>query len=341
MDGRPVTECQIFLTRKCNINCGYCRLTKKSLAELTVNEWKSAFRSLQSIGIRTAKILGGEPTTVGGLEELLVFINSGTSIRYAILSNSTFTDEKLKQLVGAGLQGYFASVDGIGDVKSVNADVARKSHAGLDRLKKFREMGVKILGANLVINRKNLLEVPVTVKTLSDDGIWVNLCPVIHGADGNCWEYRTAVPVEFTFTEGDAPMIDEVMAELIRMKRAGCRIIVGEDYMRNMSRYGINPSWKCASFSQLRIDSDGALMVCNDIRGRVAGQYNVLDLDAKKFGQFKKDWQNDPARRSCPGCYWSCFWNAEENINKRRLDFWYSDEDAFSFSANRRKEVKP
>lgn len=338
MNERLVTECQIFLTRKCNINCGYCRLTKKSLDELTVNEWKSAFRNLQNIGIRTAKILGGEPTTVDGIEELLAFINSKTSIRYALLSNSMFDDEKLEKLVDSGLQGYFASVDGIGDVKSVGADGARKSHAGLDRLKKFREMGVKILGANLVVNRKNLSDVPAIVKTLSDDGIWVNICPVIHGDEG-IWEYRTAVPVEYRLSGKDAPELERVMAELIMMKRAGCRIIVGEDYLRNMPRYGVNPSWKCASLSQLRIDSDGALMVCNDIRGNVAGQYNVLDLDAKKFGQFKKDWQNDPARLSCPGCYWSCFWNAEENIDKRRGDFWYSDEGT-SFSANGRQEVK-
>ncbi len=335
MNERLVTECQIFLTRKCNINCGYCRLTKKSLGELTVNEWKSAFRSLQDVGIRTAKILGGEPTTVDGLEELLMFINSKTSIRYALLSNSMFGDEKLKRLAGAGLQGYFASVDGIGDVKGVGADVARKSHAGLDKLKKFRELGVNLLGANLVINRKNLSDVPAIVKALSDDGIWVNLCPVIHG-DAAFWEYRTAVPAEYLLSWEDAPELERVMAELIMMKRSGCRIIVGEDYLSNMPRYGINADWTCASLSQLRIDADGALMVCNDIRGHVAEQYNVLDLDAKKFGQFKTDWQNDPARLSCTGCYWSCFWNAEENINKRRLEFWYSDEDAFSFPAKER-----
>ena len=322
-----ITECQIFLTRRCNLQCGYCKLARNPLKkELSINEWKKAFKFLEEIGIKTVKILGGEPTILEGLEDLLTFINEETSIKYAVLSNSMFNDEKIDSLVGAGMQGYFASVNGIEDVKDVDECGVAKSHAGFDKLIKFKQKGITLLGANVVITARNISDIPEIVKILSDNGIWVNLCPVIHGKESG-WEFRTEVPDEFRFTNADIPKINDIMIKLLQMKLEGYRIAVPDSYLINMSKYGIHNNWKCKELVQLRIDADGALMLCNDIRGEVAEKYNILYMDKEKFKQFKEDWKKERAKTDCPGCYWSCFLVTEDNLKNNKLEFDYIYKD--------------
>lgn len=318
-----ITECQIFLTRRCNLNCAYCNIVKKPVErELSIDEWKKAFKNLENMGIKTVKILGGEPTIIKGFEDLLMFINEETTIKYAVLSNSVFSDEKLNSLLNAKIQGYFASIDGIEDIKGVDEYGTRKSHAGFNKLKKFKQSGIRILGANVVITKKNLLEIPEIVRILSDNGIWVNLCPIIHG-EGD-WEFRTEAPDEFIFTDADAPKINDIMIKLLQMKLEGYRVAVPDSYLINMSKYGIYNNWKCEELVQLRIDADGAIMFCNEIRGEVAKNYNILSMDKEKFEQFKKDWKRERVTMDCSGCYWSCFLVAEDNLKNDRLEFDYA-----------------
>jgi len=320
---KKITECQIFLTRRCNLRCEYCKIIQNRLKkELSIDEWKKAFKNLEKIGIKTVKILGGEPTILDSFEDLLRFINEGTSIKYAVLSNSIFNDKKLGSLVNAKIQGYFASIDGIKNVKAVDKYGVAKSHAGFNKLKNLKAKGVNLLGANVVITKKNLSDIPEILKILSENGVWVNLCPVIHGEE-DFWEFRTDISDELKFTNADIPKINDIMIKLLQMKLEGAKIAVPNSYLINMSKYGIHNNWKCKELLQLRIDADGALMLCNDIRGKIAEKYNILDMDKEKFEEFKKDWKKERIKIDCPGCYWSCFLLAEDNLTHNRLEFDY------------------
>ena len=55
-------ECQIFLTRKCNISCEYCTVPSKYIkgTELNLEEWLTALRRLKKWGIEHIKLLGGD-----------------------------------------------------------------------------------------------------------------------------------------------------------------------------------------------------------------------------------------------------------------------------------------
>ncbi len=70
-------------------------------------------------------------------------------------------------LVASNMQGYFASVDGIDSLKAVDADADKKSRAGFEMLKRFKKAGIKLLGANIVITRKNLQDLSEIVRILS------------------------------------------------------------------------------------------------------------------------------------------------------------------------------
>jgi len=309
--------------------CGYCKLAEKQYDnELSIDDWKEAFLMLERIGIKTVKLMGGEPTALDNLEELLAFINRNTKIRYALLSNSIISDDRLKSLVDAGLQGYFASVDTIkGD--SIESNSTQKAHAGFEVLKKLKMLGVKLLGANVVITSKNLYDLPETVSVLSNEGVWVNLCPVIHAnsaKEKRDWEYRKIIDANVLFQEADIPALNDTMMKLLQLKHEGLRLAVPDSYLINMSKYGIDCDWQCSRFSQLRIDSDGALMLCNDIRGSVAENYNIKTLTAEKYHAFIEDWRIERNDTNCPGCYWSCFYYAEENLKNHRKEFYYMGE---------------
>ncbi len=316
------TEAQYFLTRKCNRYCSYCRLTKRKFEkELDTEEVKEGIRNMEDLGIRTLKGLGGEPTVREDLEDIIRFLNNETSLEYAILSNSHFDGKRLDSLVNAGIMGYIASVDGINDVKSIDSQANEKSKEGLEKLLKFKKKGVKILGANFAMSRKNFEEAPEVVGTLSDYGFFVNVAPLVYGKGD--WEFRTDIPEEFKFKPEDVPKIDAVMNKLLRMKKEGRKIAMPDPYLKNMSKYCVNLDWHCSLFSQMRVDADGGMMICNDIRGETADEYNIVNLDEKSYNKFIKDWYDSEKRQNCPGCYWSALVKAELDLlaGKREFDY--------------------
>jgi len=319
-------EAQVYLTRECNLRCEYCILTKKQLKELSLDEWKSVFSVLDSIGIKSVKLLGGEPTVKGWLEELIAFITNNTSIRCVLLSNSHFDEDRMNSLVAAGLWGYFASVDSIlaQPITPGSSHTDIKAMDGYYMLHKFKEAGVQFLGANVVISSENILEIPETVKKLSDEGFWVNLCPIIWGIRNSetSFEYR-APDSQLKLTSEYVPKLREMALELLRMKRNGAKIIASESYIQGIPIFGVRQHWHCSRLSQLRVDADGSIMCCPDIRGIASKKYTVWSLkDLQKYRQLvTTDWLKDS--KQCPGCYWSSIFLAEENLLKGRPDFWY------------------
>jgi len=137
--------------------------------------------------------------------------------------------------------------------------------------------------------------------------------------------FRQKVSEDSRLTEKDIPKLNDVIKKLLKLKQEGAKIAVPESYLLNMVKYGINCDWQCSRFSQLRIDADGALMLCNDIRGSVSEKYNIRTLNAEKYELFKKDWQAERNALDCPGCYWSCFYLAEDNFQNNRNEFYYSE----------------
>lgn len=321
-----ITECQVFLTRRCNLNCGYCNLTKKPLPrELKTSEWKEAFSRMEMLGIQSVKLLGGEPTILEDLEELITFICKKTKLKFALLSNSLFGDERILSLVNAGLQGYFASIDSLSSLNFFDENGEKKSNAGYRVLLRMKELGVPVLGANVVITPQNLQELPELVLRLSDDGIWVNLCPIIFSTSNSSldWQFRTYVKEEARFSTNNKNAIDAVMQKLIDIKKGGGKISVPESYIRDMSKYAINCDWKCTYPVQLRVDADGALMLCGDLRGEVAKKYNLLSINEETYRSFINDWLTERKEIVCPGCYWSCYLGAQYNIQQSQNEFFY------------------
>jgi MoaA/NifB/PqqE/SkfB family radical SAM enzyme len=308
-----MTEAQIYLTRKCNLNCDYCKLTKNKLKELKYADWIKAYRIMETIGIRTVKILGGEPTIISWLPDLLRFA-SRTSIKTAILSNSSFDENLRKKLADSMLWGYFASVDSYAVGKSTN---------GYQMLRTLKNSNIPLLAANVVISKRNYKDIPELVSRLSADGIWVNLCMIQHTNNSDKEFSKTDIDSDYVFTEEDKADLEELKKTLLQMKRSGTKISIPESYIEGITTYGINCNWQCSFMSQLRIDCDGGLMLCNEFRTRLATEFNILEMSKERYAEFLRQWKIERKKINCDGCYWSCFIQAEDNIKNGKEEFYY------------------
>lgn len=315
-----ITEAQIFLTRKCNLNCGYCKLVEnQGLKELSLAEWIKAYSIMEELGIKTVKIMGGEPTIKKWLPDLLKEV----SIKTAILSNSIFSEETKNKIANAKLHGYFASVDSLSSLNEFK-DPVKKSISGYSMLKSLKSSKIPILAANVVINKFNFKEIPEIVQKLSDDGFYVNLCMVQHTNNTSKEFSKTNIKKSYIFTNEDKRELKSLSKKLLKMKRRGVKISIPETYIKNMVKFGIHCNWKCKKPSQLRIDSDGGLTLCNEYRTQLANDYNILDMTKDKYKEFLKQWSIVRKQIDCDGCFWSCFIQSEDNLKNKKLEFHYA-----------------
>jgi len=306
------------------MNCGYCKLVEnQTLKELDYGDWMKAWRIMENIGIKTVKLMGGEPTVKEWLPNLLSFA-SKTSIKTALLSNSCFDETMLRKIKDSLPWGYFASVD---SMKSLNShkDPVKKSLNGYQTLKALKNSNIPILAANVVINKHNYKDVPEIVQRLSDEGFWVNLCSVQHTKDKTREFSRSTIKLDYLFTKEDRPVVKEIADQLLTMKMLGVKISVPDSYIIGLPYYGIDCNWKCDKMIQLRIDADGSFMLCNEYRTKLAENYNILNMTPEKFDKFEnKAWPTARKSVDCNGCYWSCFLQAKHNIENKKLEFDYA-----------------
>lgn len=306
----PLRVAGIFLTRRCNLACGYCRvIRRKCEPELTVPEWKRAFTILDRLGITKVAVLGGEPTVVSGIDEIVSHVVTTTSLDLLLLSNSMASRSVLKRIVDAGLKRYSTSVDSIEDI-CIDPDSWRKSSRALETLVQMREWGVPNLTAYVVVNRQNLAHVPVLAKHLSEQGIWLYTLP-LHWGHEDFWENRAISGLPISFQQSDLPAIKEMAGRLQEMKADGYLIANTEQYLADWVNYMVRLNWHCRpTASELRIDADGALMCCNDIRGQHSERYSVFDLPERdRYIAFQLERAQDAA--ICPGCFWPSHYHAE------------------------------
>ncbi len=296
-------KAQFFLTRRCNLSCSYCNIIKKRFErELNINEWKEAVSILDNLGIKYLKIMGGEPTIVKGLNELIRFIDRKTDIDVAIFSNSIISEKKLSDLINAGMENYITSIEMIKPKLRLSGDILKKSNKGLETLMFLKKMNLKSLSANIVVGRHNIKEVPETIDFLSKMGVYSTLSPIHTGKEG-FWEFRSKES-EFRLTNKDIRLVEEMSERLLDMKREGLLISNSYSFLKSWPKHTINLDWNCINPPVLWVDSDGKMMCCCDIRGDTS-RMSIFDLMNKENHEKLVESLKEDARK-CPGCFYNC-----------------------------------
>lgn len=306
-----ILKSEVLITRRCDLTCPYCKIIKKKMSELSLEQWKEAFRIIyEDLGASFIAIYGGEPLVIGK-EKLISIIQYLNTFRpeksYTIISNCMqLNDNYIKELVDAGLDSWTSSVDTI-NFDSMSILERKKSEKGLWALEKFHELGIRDTCNIITVTKENIKDVPETVDYFSSKGIWTGI-DFIHFDKGG---YNFSCPKESApdlyFTRDDLPLIIKTADKLIDMKKKGALIFPTYEVLEMWKKpqYSIDLDWKCYEPVCITLDSNGELLECDEFQGSRIKKWNIFDLKHEKnWEAFSNDYMHDVVYE-CRGCFWS------------------------------------
>jgi pyrroloquinoline quinone biosynthesis protein E len=160
------------LTHRCPLHCLYCSNPiemQKSQEELSTEDWKRVFQQAAKMSVLHLHLTGGEPLVRKDLEELIASAREAGLYVNMITSGVGLTEERLGNLVKAGLEHLQLSFQDL-DEASANHIAGTRAHAIklalVPVLKKF-SLAFTI---NLVVHRMNLDRLEEFIQLAEDLG---------------------------------------------------------------------------------------------------------------------------------------------------------------------------
>jgi GTP 3',8-cyclase len=118
--GRAITDLRISITDRCNYRCVYCRTGNEGAlyGDLAFGEYLRMARVLVGMGIRKARITGGEPLLRGGVVDFVRDLAElrdvdGKPLDLAITTNGHLLSDMAEPLKRAGLNRVTVSMDAV------------------------------------------------------------------------------------------------------------------------------------------------------------------------------------------------------------------------------------
>jgi MoaA/NifB/PqqE/SkfB family radical SAM enzyme len=307
---KEITVTNICLTRRCNLSCSFCRFSRdynnspypsvNSYQELSADEWISGIKKLNSFGVFHT-IYGAEPFMYYDIENLVRRLNE-ENIRYTLITNGML-DKKITSIIKRyGLYGISLSLD---IVKTDDRDRKLKSSSALNKLIKYRKMGVKDCVAVTVLDSKNISsgDIYEIIDKLSNEGVWVEIT-LIDSAYNRF--YDIAEENKDLLLEAD----DETRTTFLKLKelkKKGFLIhnnIEWFDKMIDLCGYG-SLLYKCQKpWTSLAVDVDQTIRLCYRIKGDKVTKYKIDDLVNRPF--IVKQALEEDLYNFCEGCTWNC-----------------------------------
>jgi MoaA/NifB/PqqE/SkfB family radical SAM enzyme len=282
------------VTKRCNARCDFCDYWQEQPpAEL--EDYVEVVKHLRPLSV---SLTGGEPLLRKDLEQVIGSLRRhfGFLFLSLVTNGSLLTPARGLELWNAGL-----------DEMSISLDYPDQRH---DRERGIPGLAARILTVapdlvragvnlcfNIVLKRENFREVPALVRLAGELGVKASV------SSYNGWRIGNQ---EHTIGEEDLRALEEVVDELVAMRRNGSNLTTGEYYLEKIpeffSQKGI-PGCS-AGVNWLQVTPDGNFKRCSD--HPVAGH----------FSEWRRGFFS-PA--SCDRCWYSCRGAAQEPWTVRRF----------------------
>jgi len=282
-----IREVCLYLTRRCNIRCRYCRVPRRGIKnELSKDKIFDVLRIIKKIDPEILVLFGGEPLLRKDFREIVDEVNN-LDIPYTVITNGT-------RIVPDNLKSLTCSVDTLKErndgkpilsLRKEKADLY-KAVMGKRALVKNTHIGDRT--ANVILTKENYLEFEDIVRFFDSKGIWI-IAGIVHSGDG---EFRFKNDLAINFEQ--AKKIRKIGLKLID---EGLKIHNIRDYFEGLPKYW-NLSWHCSKPDYLIIDCDGKILACNDVFGQFS--FDIFSWDLKKY---KQQWIESV--KNCSGCYYN------------------------------------
>lgn len=300
------------MTRKCPMNCSYCSIVDNNKEdELTLEQWKKAFLNLKNIGVDFNLILGNEVLMLkDDLIELVKFLKE-ENISYGMYSTfpEPFYTKYRDQLIEAGMENLSFGCDTLVG----NDSIGIKSRRALNGVKYLVDKGLTGHHASVTISDRNIDEVEDMVKTLTENKVWSGLNTIHWNKDGKYDFFPPKKDIEDLIIK-DTDKLKRVCNNLKEKTISGEYMIqTPTEYFDAIVEHGLDMSWHCSLPLMITVDSDGSLRLCGYRAGEDFKKFNILDMDSKeKLQEYHAQW--DKEKDDCPGCFWACWWQAEQTV---------------------------
>jgi len=306
--GYKLSGVGLIITRKCNLNCSYCKIIKENKSELNTKEW---FRVIDNfVKNKHAHFIftGGEPLIRNDVYDLVTYASKNALT--SLITNTTYltniTFPKLKNL-----DFLTFSCDSLTSDKGFEKNTLNK----IDLISKWcKRLNIKP-SAIITVTSKNVTDVPLIIKKLNLKRISV-LLSLIHSSKNPQFEFRSYTPnLEFRSSD-DFKNLRVLVRKLILMKKKGFKILESNSYLSNMENY-VKGKYqiKCpATKPFFTVDCDGYIKPCHDI---YASKVNALDFS--DYLSMKKE-VSKMIPKSC-NCYYDCYFNSQNRLKNFIFQF--------------------
>jgi len=221
---------QFEVTLRCNAKCGFCDYWKTP-GEAKAHELKSFADAARFFNPMIITFTGGEPTLRRDLEDVVSAVNGAVRVKYIsiVTHGGMLTPERALSLWDAGINQFNISLDYLDG----RHDVARGIPGLTDKIMRtvplLREKGIDNVRFNTVIKDDNLDQILPIVTRAQEIGAGVNFSLYTDNKNGN---------TEHLLRPEQMRELDDVIAQLLALKRRKRGVIVNSDYyLEQMPRY--------------------------------------------------------------------------------------------------------
>lgn len=255
--------CQLVVTRRCNLSCGYCSEYDSSSPPVPYAELCRRIDALHRLGAFHLCLHGGEPLMHPDLARLVEYAARASQV--SVITNGVLlTDELVDELGRAGLFHMQVSVDALRPDATLYIQKSLKTMRG--RLERLRDRARFRVVVNLVLCERTREDFRAMVDTVAALGLPLTV-GLVHDDKGGA------------AIRGD----DYVTLYRYYEERFGSPHFVEFDYGLALLR-GEQPEWRCrAGARYLYVDEDGRVQLCPTQRGRIdkpIAEYTTADVRA-------------------------------------------------------------
>lgn len=311
-----------LITRKCNLSCDYCRLTKnyknKPFEYPDMNHYIKNEMYIKTIieGLRRLKlhnkdcfniIYGGEPLLRPDLYKIINYCNDN-DIHYTIISNNSKLVQPLMQDLFKKvnkIEGYTASIDPILFNKHATmTDVFKKSLLGFKKLQEYSNL-IDDVVAEITVTNENLDYLYQLVKVLTDVGINSDIT-FVDIAKSKYYDFSNVEDPSVLVQKNEK--VKDILGRIIEEKLN----VHMRDTLLPMIYETLPSEMDCGiekDFHNMTIDGDGSVRLCLRIRGvytpKTFNIGNILDENGNLSTSLQYYIEYDK-NKYCQYCQWSC-----------------------------------
>ena len=302
------TEIYLALTANCNLRCLGCRYGRDFMrgAQLSWETVRGVLDDMSAMKIRNIRLYGGEPLLHPDLSRMVAYANK-LGLHCLLSTNGVLLERQFDDLYAAGLRHIAIGIYGTAETYDRYVQRANQYGQLVRGIARARQRGGKdlILGLGWLLmrpscNLRSLREVWQLANEFQTP-ICVSLIhyslPYFSDGPDHSLQFRLE----------DRPAIEEVVAELLRLKKLRPGLITqSESAIRSI------PDWlllkskmriPCDRYKLIWIGADGAVQLCY-VTFKLGNLYEKRLADIL-FNVQHKNAARDAFQLKCPNCHCS------------------------------------